>query len=71
MTDNTEYAVKLDTIEEKILMELRDANGPRMLEDDRLVSTLSDAKETAIEIEQRMGEAEITQRRINNVRLNY
>ena len=70
MKENTENKMRQKEMEERILMLLSDSGG-NVVEDDALVNSLTESKETAKEIEERLRMSEITQEKIDRNRNNY
>ena len=71
MNENADYKVKMQLIESKILAMISSTDGAKMLEDEKLVSQLSESKATSEEISQRLKEAKVTEERIYTNRQNY
>jgi dynein heavy chain len=71
MNDNNDYKLKMASIEANILRMISATDGAKMLDDEKLVQSLSESKVTSEEISLRLKEAKVTEERIYQNRLNY
>jgi|LauGreDrversion4_2_1035121.scaffolds.fasta_scaffold2878043_1 dynein heavy chain len=60
INENSECKQKMNQIEEKILYLLANTEGSKMLDDEKLINSLTEAKQTSEEVTIRMKEARIT-----------
>ena len=61
---------QLASLEAKILQMLSDSQG-NILDDEVLINTLADSKVVAVQISERVAEAEVTEAEINEARSRY
>ncbi|KRX00189.1 P-loop containing nucleoside triphosphate hydrolase [Pseudocohnilembus persalinus] len=71
MNESAENAAKMAQIESNILQQLATTEPEEMLEDDKLINELKESKKTSTEIEQRQKEAQGTEEKIKQMRINY
>ena len=58
-------------IENKILDLLKNTDGPKLLDDEKLINTLTDSKNTSEEMDNKIAASRLTEERININRANY
>ncbi|KAL0235780.1 hypothetical protein GEMRC1_002362 [Eukaryota sp. GEM-RC1] len=69
--DNAQMAKELRTIEDDMLKVLVETPQEELLESDEAINILSNSKEVASKIKEKVAEAAITEKEINNTRLEY